>query len=155
MALVDSWEFQKGLVAALRAKTTLIALLASLRPTASDSGIYDAPPQGAVFPYVVVGEGIEQQAAYFGSDGRELLADVEIWTADGESTPATTGAVGYRQPSSIKAIVEDVLLNDSISASGCTVTVLNIEQVDRQRDDELQPSTRTIIVRARVLLEES
>lgn len=150
---IDTFEFQKGLVTALRAKSTLTTLLASLRVGATDSGIYDAPPQGAKLPYLIVGEGTEQQTPYFGADARELLADVEIWTADGEATTTTTGAVGYRQGSALKVIVEDVLMNDTISASGCTVSVLAVDTTLKQRDDTEQPAARVQVVQATVLLE--
>jgi hypothetical protein len=153
MSVVDTFAWQKALVTALRNKATLTALFASLRPTATDSGIYDAVPQGVPLPYIVVGEGTETDAASFGEDGVELLADVEIWTADGESTTATSGAAGYRVADSIKAIVRDVLLNDTITPSGCTAAVLSVDTSLKQRDEADAPATRAIVLQARVLLE--
>ncbi len=144
MALVDAFEFQKALVAALRAKTTLTALLASLRPASSDTGIYDAVPEGQ-----------ELDASTFGEDGQALLVDIEIWSADSEHTTASAGSVGYRQPQSIKAIVRDVLLNDTIAVTGGVATVLSVDTPIKQRDDSQLPATRTIVLQASVLLEAS
>lgn len=153
MTLVDPFNFQVGLVTALRAKTTLTTLLASLRPTSTDTGIFDAVPENAAFPYIVVGEGTETDASTFGADGLELLTDVEIWTSSGETSSATTGAIGYKQAQSIKEIVRDLLKNDTITASGCTVTVLSVDTPIIDRDDTLDPATRNIVLQARVLLE--
>lgn len=152
---IDAWNFQQALVTALRAKSTLTTLLASLRSGSSDTGIYDAVPEGSVFPYIVVGEGTETDATTFGADGLEIQADVEIWSADGETSSATTGAIGYKQGQSIKTIVRDMLLNDTITATGCTVTVLSVDTPIKQRDDDQAPATRVIVLQARVLLEES
>ncbi len=110
-------------------------------------------PEGALFPYIVVGEGQESDAATFGEDAQELLTDVEIWSADSEHTTASAGASGYRQASAIKAIVRGVLLNDTITVTGGTAIVLSVDTPIKQRDDSQPPATRTIVLQARVLLE--
>ena len=155
MSAIDTWQYQKALVTALRAKSSLTSLLASLRPTSSDTGIFDAVPQSAVYPYIVVGEGSESGAPSFGEDGVELFANVEIWTTDGEATAATSGASGYKTADAIKAIVRDVLLNDTITPSGCTAITLSVDTPERQRDDSDPIATRVVVLQAHVLLEES
>ncbi len=155
MSGVGSLGLQKGMVTALRANTALTTLLASLRPTASDSGIYDAVPQGAVLPYIVVGEGSEIDAPTFGKAGHEVLAAVECWSADGETTTATTGAAGYRQALSIADLAVTCIFGDSITVTGYDVCVYRLESMEKQRNDDAPPYLRVVIPTFAVLLEES
>ncbi len=154
---IGSLELQKGIVTALRANTTLTTLLASLRPNtpALDTGIYDAVPSGGILPYIVVGEGTENGEPTFGADGHRVFAAVEVWSADGETTTATTGAAGYRQPLSIADLVTACIMDDSITVSGHDVCVIGVLSVDRLRDDETPPYLRKVVLTYDILLEDS
>ncbi len=155
MSGVGSLGLQKGMVTALRANTALTALLASLRPTATDTGIYDAVPQGAVLPYIVVGEGSEIDAPTFGKSGHDVLAAVACWSADGETSTATTGAAGYRQALSIADLVVSCIMDDTITVTGHGVCVLRLESMEKQRNDDAPPYLRVVIPTFAILLEES
>ncbi len=152
---IGSLELQKGMVTALRANTALTTLLASLRTSATDTGIYDAVPQGGIFPYIVVGEGTESGEPTFDKDGHRIFAAVEVWSSDGESTTATTGAAGYRQALSIADLVTGCIMDDSITVSNHDVAVIGVLSVDKQRNDEVPPYLRTVIPTFDILLEDS
>ncbi len=152
---IGSLELQKGIVTALRANVALTALLVTLRPTATDTGIFDAVPQGGVYPYIVVGEGTENGEPTFGKDGHRVFAAVEVWSSDGEGTAATTGAAGYRQALSIADLVADCIQEDAITATGHDVCVIGLLSVEKQRNDETPPYLRTVITTFDVLLEDT
>ncbi len=154
---IGSLELQKGIVTALRANSALTALLATLRPTSEspDTGIYDAVPQDAKAPYIVVGEGTENGEPTFGADGHRVFAAIEVWSSDGETTTATTGAAGYRQPLSIADLVTACIMDDSITVTGHDVCVLSVLSVDRLRDDETPPYLRKVVTTFDILLEDS
>ncbi len=152
---IGSLELQKGMVTALRANVALTALLASLRPSAIDTGIFDAVPQPGVFPYIVVGEGTENGEPTFGKDGHRVFAAVEVWSSDGETSPATTGAAGYRQALSVADLVTACVMDDAITVAGHDVAVIGVLSVEKQRNDETPPYLRTVITTFDVLLEDS
>ncbi len=152
---IGSLELQKGMVTALRANTALTTLLASLRSSSSDTGIFDAVPSPGIFPYIVVGEGTENGEPTFGADGHRVFAAVEVWSSDGELSTATTGAAGYRQALSIADLVAGCIMDDTITVSGHDVAVLSVLSVEKQRNDETPPYLRTVITTFDILLEDS
>ena len=107
MAL-HSVELQKAIYSALGSDSALSALI---------TGVYDDVPEGATYPYVVIGE---QTAVNFGSktlDGLEYTLTIHVWSQ-------------YRGRKEAKEIMEkiyDVLHESSLSVTGASLVNLRQE----------------------------
>lgn len=152
MTVVASWDVQKAIVKCLRETSGIVSALSGVSDQYS---IYDAVPVGAAFPYIVVGEGAEEDASAFGETDSAVMANVEVWTADGELT-SSSGAEGYKQGMAIAELVATALYADNaLTISGRTVTVLRRESVERKRflPENGQPACRVVIPTFLILVE--
>jgi hypothetical protein len=149
MSNIGSLDLQTAIVAALKNDATVAAIV-------SDR-VYDSVPQGALFPYIVVGEGVEEDSDYFGEVGHAIRARVECWTQDGESTTAGTGAAGYKVGFQMADAVKAVLFGTSFesSISGSDVIVLRCDSVERKRFLDQPPYLRVVAPSFIVLVEDS
>lgn len=109
MTATASWLVQKGIVSALRASTEVTSLLAE----GADS-IVDQVVEGQLYPYIVVGEGVEREEIFFGQGGHVVTPELFVYTKDGSDTPSTTGSAGYKQGLAIADAVVEVLQDDSL-----------------------------------------
>lgn len=63
-------EVQRALYSKLTGDAVLMGMI---------SGVYDTVPQGAVAPYLRIGEGISRELAADGVALSELVLDLEVW----------------------------------------------------------------------------
>ena len=63
------------------------ALSADANLMAKVTAIYDAPPAGAIFPYVVMGDGTLKDASLKQSAGAEHKFQVDVWADDSGRMP--------------------------------------------------------------------
>ena len=110
MTATASWLVQKGIVTTLRAATAVTSLLAQ-GTDSGQSSVVDEVIEGQAYPYVVVGEGSEEEELTFGQGGHIVRPEIFIYTQDGSSTAATSGSAGYKQGLAIADAVAAALEN--------------------------------------------
>ena len=116
MSLVRD-ALQTALFTRLATDSTLRTLTGNHPDDATKARVYDEPPEGAAFPYVVIGEIVERQDNRMGGKvGRQC--DVFVY--------AYTAKRGFKEAASLLDRV-DALLDDytSLSVTGYTVGLLN------------------------------
>ena len=153
MSATGSWLTQAGIVSALRNASSVTSLLA-MQADASSS-VVDEVQEGIVFPYIVVGEGTEQEQNYFGQGGHVVTVELYIYTQDGSPTSASSGAAGYKQGLAIADAVCAVLQDgSSLSVDGHDVVMVNQnEDWSKERLDD--GITRCVIPKLEITLEDS
>jgi hypothetical protein len=79
---------QRAIVARLRADSTLVSLLASVKgQTPPVPAVVDQPPEGQPKPYVRVGDHLSIPDNDHTSKGREVTETLHIWTKARSSAP--------------------------------------------------------------------
>lgn len=114
---------QPAVYTLLHGDSTLLALAA----------VYDEPPEGSAFPYVVIGDFEEKPANRMGGKvGKEVTITVEAWTE----------ARGAKSIQAILARVDALLDNAlTLSVTGYTVERLDHEQTVITREAILRRGT--------------
>lgn len=138
---------QIAVLARLWADATLITLTGA-HPTESGKGrVYDEPPEGAAFPYLVIGDAVERPANRMGGKvGRTLDVFVEAWSEKR----------GYTQCRALLARVDALLDNYlSLSVTGYTTELVNFEGADYVRTARNGTPLREGIARYRIDLVET
>ncbi len=155
MSATGSWATQVAIVAALRGSMAIAALLGTR--AAGDTGVYDEVPQGKPFPFIVVGEGTETDASYFGQVAHSVFPEVNIWTADGESGSGDTSAAGYKTGLAIAELVVAALLADGFTVTGHDTIVYPLEELSKERyvNEESGVNARLVSPKFSMLLEDS
>lgn len=105
MSADSAWELQKAVYNALVADATLAAMIA---------GVYDHAPQGAAFPYLVIGESTARPWGAAGLDGIEATLAVHVWSR----------ARGLREVKTIAAEVYRILHDANLALTGHTLVSL-------------------------------
>lgn len=67
-----SWPLQQAIYARLSGDATLVTTLGA--------AVYDEPPAGVAFPYVVVGDTTETPNDTMGVTGRDLTVTIHTWS---------------------------------------------------------------------------
>jgi len=147
-----SWATQVGIVAALRAASAVTSLLAQ-GSDAGQSSIVDEVIEGQLYPYIVVGEGSEEEELTFGQGGHVVRPEIFIYTQDGSSTSATTGAAGYKQGLAIADAVATVIEGDGLTVSGHDVTMVLQEPWTKERLDD-PANVRVVMPKFEIHLED-
>lgn len=90
------------------------------------SGVYDAPPQHAAVPYVVIGDGEARVVPQVFGDITECRMDVHVWTT----------ANGRKASLAILNQLHGLLHRGSLTVYGFTFIQLMASQADTQVDAE-------------------
>ncbi len=146
MSATGSWVTQKAIVTAIRANAEITGMIA---------GVYDSVPQNAIFPLVVVGEGTETEASYFGQRGHEVHPEIQVWTHDGETSNASSGSAGYKVGLAIAELIVALIDASGLTVEGHDAIYLGLDEMERQRPSPDDPSLRLVAPRITVLLEDS
>jgi hypothetical protein len=147
VSATGSWPLQVGLASMIRANAAVMAIA---------SAVYDAVPENAVWPFVVIGEGEETDASCFGQVGHDLVPEIQVWDRDGETTTANAGAAGYKRAESIVELIAAELDTGTLSVSGHSVIVLDPRgTVEKSRPSADDPSLRLVLYKPHILLEDS
>ncbi len=146
MSATGSWVTQKAIVSAIRGNAEIMALV---------SGVYDAVPEGGPYPLVVVGEGTETDASYFGQNGHEVHPEIQVWTHDGETSNASSGSAGYKVGLAIAELIVALIDASGLTVEGHDAIYLGLDEMERQRPSPDDPSLRLVAPRITVLLEDS
>ncbi len=149
MSATASWQTQVAIVTALRAADSVTSLLAD-----GANSVVDEAREGILFPYVVVGEGAEQENIFFGQSGHYVTQELYIYTQDGSLTAAATGSAGYRQALAIADAIMAVLQSGSFAVTDHDVIdVSQFEDWGRERLDD--GMTRCVHPKVLITLEDS
>jgi hypothetical protein len=100
------------------------------------SGVYDAPPQHAAVPYVVIGDGAATLKPQVANDVTECDLEVNVWTT----------ASGRKVALAILNRLHGLLHQGSLSVSGFTL----LSMVATAADTQLEPNNDRILGRLQI-----
>ena len=100
------------------------------------SGVYDAPPQHAAVPYVVIGDGTATVKPQVSVDIIECDLDLNVWTT----------ASGRKVALAILSRLHGLLHQGSLSVSGFTL----LSMVANAADTQLEPNNDRIFGRLQI-----
>lgn len=131
---VAAQKLQGAVYSLLSGDATLQALLAS------NPGVFDEPPEGQAFPYVVIGDFEETaQNRMGGKVGRRIRAEIGVWT---ESRGAKT-------VQDIAGRIDALLDNNlTLTMTGYTLLMLNLERIVIERQAILRHGILTYLAEA-------
>lgn len=134
---------QQAMYDRMAADTTLRDMLAA-HPRGGDrvGGIYDAPPEGAKFPYIDMGEAIETPRNHHGGFGAETVATLHVWSQQR----------GYAEGLKIAARLRVLFDHQPLNVDGHQVVSVRHEQTLTLRDPN--PELRHLPVRFRITTEQ-
>lgn len=121
----SSWALQQAIYAALKADSTVTAL--------TNGRIYDAVPEPAAFPYIVIGEAEET-----GSAPVEHRLTLHLWSRGG----------GCREIKAIADAVRSRLDGAALSLSGHVLIDLAFTAADYHRQSDGETYRGTVTFRA-------
>jgi len=106
------------------------------------AGLYDEPPEGTAFPYVLIGDVIERADNRMGGKvGKDLTLLIHAWT----------DKRGFSTLHDLIEAVDDLLDNYALVVTGYVVNLLNFEDVQLLREGLL----RHAVIRYRINLVEN
>ena len=147
MSASGSWPLQVGL-------KTMIGNIGGV--TSVVSGIFDAVPENAACPFVVIGEGEEQDASAFGQVAHDVTPEIQIWDQDGELNASNSGAAGFKRAESVAELIIAALDAGNLSVTGHDVVVLDSRgTVNKSRPDPTDPTLRLVSLNPHILLEDT
>lgn len=133
---------QAALYARLAGDQTLLDLLGHKGGPKPQNGIYDDVPQGALFPYIEIGEVIETPRNAHGEFGSEHLATLHVWG----------NKRGFKDAQAVVARVRALLDHQPLTVTGHNVWRVAHEQTLTLRDPN--PELRHLPVRFRITTEQ-
>jgi hypothetical protein len=110
-------------------------------PLTALAGVYDQPPEPATYPYVTIGEAVENRDDTFGRQGRMILATLHVWSR----------ADGFSEALGILDNLNRLLDRAALAVSGMTLISCEYENATPLRDPD--GITRHLAVRYRVRVE--
>jgi hypothetical protein len=114
------WECQKAIYTALSGDSTFMNKIGSR--------LYDEPPTNESFPYVVLGNMIENKYNRLISKGFEVSARIDIYTK--------SGRLGYKPAKEILVDMNRVLNLKRFTISGYNMIQCYFETSDTERDED-------------------
>lgn len=144
MSAIGLLPFQRALVALLRNAPTLDPLVGGR--------VYDAVPQDAPMPYVVLDECLETPDRTFGQHGHSLNLVLSIYTRDAAAGKSGRGSAGYGQGLAIAHAITALLLPGTMKVDGHDLTDVDVASIDCAREPD--GITRRIDCEITALLED-
>lgn len=126
-----SLPLQAAVVALLKADATVVNLV--------EQRVYDAPPAGALFPYVTLGDGQTLGDDRECADASEVFFQINVWSR----------AVGWPEAKGIAAAVR-AAMKAPIAIADFTITVTEFRQAQPLRDPD--GLTRRVMIEYRFLI---
>ena len=117
MSADSSWELQQAIYTALTGDPTLMALIA---------GVHDHVPQGAVFPYVTIGESTARDWSAVGIVGVEATLILHAWSR----------ARGRKEVKQILSEIHRVLHDADLTVPGHHLLYLRFEFSESRLDTD-------------------
>lgn len=129
---------QKAIVARLKGSAELTAALAGRQ------AVYDQPPEGEAYPYIVVGDHLSTPNHDHTSQGREITETLHIWTKQRSSKP------GQEIADIVTALLDhqDRALSALLAADGHRCVMIRQEYDQALKDPD--PQLRHHVVRFRI-----
>ena len=115
-----SWEAQKALYTALSTDSAFM--------TKIGSRLYDEPPTNESYPYVTLGQMIENKYNRLDNKGFEINATMVIYTK--------SGRLGYKPAKEILVEMNRVLNQKRFSMTGFNMIQCYFENSDNDRDED-------------------
>lgn len=108
MPSLSYYNLQKAIYEKLTGDSSLMAIV---------SGVFDYPPQSALFPFVTIGNIHSSDISNLASDVMAYSCDVSIYSRE----------AGHKQTADIMEIIYGLLHNRNVSISGKTLVVVRCE----------------------------
>ena len=134
MSNLNYYNLQKAVYEKLTGNSQLMAII---------SGVFDYPPQSAVFPFVNIGNATISEVLNLSGYITEYQFDINIFARE----------AGHKQTADIMEIIYGLLHNGTISVSGKTLVVMRFESSSIQLEND--GWTYQGIMRLRVILQNS
>lgn len=128
-----AWDLQVAIFAQLQASASLLALV---------SAVYDHTPENAVFPYVVIGDGVASKDDADDTVGASHLVDVHTWSR----------YRGKKETRLIQQEIHEALHRSTLTVANAVFVDCTCELEETFLDDD--GLTRHGVQRFRVLLDE-
>lgn len=106
------------------------------------SGVFDEVPEGTAYPYVTVGEALEQPDNWLGGFGRQTVVTLHVWV----------DARGFAAATQITSRLVSLLDHQPLAVAGHHHVSTRYEFSQTLRDPE--PGIRHIPIRFRILTEQ-
>lgn len=135
---------QRAFVARLKASADLQAALAITAGGAGRQAVYDGPPEGADYPYVVVGDHLSIPDNDLTSIGREGTETVHVWTK------ARTNRQGQDIADVVTALFDHRVAEMTALLAGDGHKCVTIRQEFDQALRDPDPQLRHHVVRFRI-----
>lgn len=121
MAIIDpSWELQKAVYTAITGDADVKTVIGN------PARVYDHVPEGAVFPYITIGEGGETDESTMGKRNEAHSINVHIWSQ----------YRGRKEVKQIMAAIHPVLHMSSLSLNGVDFAGMIFESSNILRDPD-------------------
>jgi hypothetical protein len=132
------WAVQVAIVAVLKARSDLTALLAGKQ------AIYDGPPETATYPYVAVGDHLSIDDNTHGQFGREVTETIHVWTK------TRTNSQGQKIADIVTAALDHQVASLSAALAGNGHRCVSIRQEYDQALRDPDPQIRHHVLRFRI-----
>jgi hypothetical protein len=130
-----SWALQQAVFAALCASDDIKDLVDD------PPRIFDTPPRGAAFPYIVIGDDTESDWSTATEDGSEHALAIHIWSR----------ADGHKEAKLVADTVRDALDGAALSVTG--QALIDIRYLETTFTRESDGETIHAVLRFRAVLE--
>jgi hypothetical protein len=124
------WEVQKAIYTALSTDNTFM--------TKIGSRLYDEPPTNESFPYVTIGQMVENKYNRFNSKGFEVIARIDIYTK--------SGRLGFKPAKEILIEMNRILNQKILTLTGYTMIQCYFDNSDTERDEDKRILSANYIV---------
>jgi hypothetical protein len=115
-----SWALQRAIFAALSDNAAVAAAAGGI------VRLYDAPPRGAAFPYIVFAEDSETRWATATEDGSEHILSLRVWSRAG----------GRQECKCIADAMRDALDDAALSLAGHALVELDFRKAVYEREGD-------------------
>lgn len=105
MSGLNYYELQKAIYEKLTGNSPLMAII---------SGVFNYPPQDAVFPFLTIGGVVVNDFPALGKDGTQQQLELHIWSRE----------AGHKQAADIMNMVYGLLHNGSLAVAGQTLVMM-------------------------------
>ena len=129
---MSSFPLQQAIYAAIAASTDLQALIGD------PPRLFDFVPRESVFPYVVIGDGIQSDWSTATEDGTEHQLTINAWSR----------STGHKEAKAIAEIIRVTLNNAALSVSGATLIDIRHLATDFARQPDGQTYRASLRFRA-------
>jgi hypothetical protein len=130
-----SWALQQAIFAVLCSNDDV------LEAVGDPPRVFDAPPRGAAFPYIVIGDDSERDWSTATEPGSEHAIQVHVWSR----------ANGHREAKLVAEVVRGALDGAALDVTG--LALIDIRWIETNYTRETDGETTHAVLRFRAVME--